>query len=69
MIAGTKAKEKDHATEKTDARGRQAGIPPRARGQCVRFGGATRGVRPLDEASKQAIREALSSYLKPYLRG
>lgn len=30
---------------------------------------ATRGARPLDEASKQAIREALSSYLKPYLRG
>lgn len=31
--------------------------------------GAARGARPLDEASKQAIREALSSYLKPYLRG
>ena len=31
--------------------------------------GAARGARPLDEASKQAIREALGSYLKPYLRG
>jgi 4-hydroxy-tetrahydrodipicolinate synthase len=29
---------------------------------------AARG-RPLDEAGKQAIREALNSYLKPYLRG
>ena len=31
--------------------------------------GAARGARPLDEASKQAIREALGSFLKPYLRG
>jgi hypothetical protein len=30
--------------------------------------GAASG-RPLDEAAKQAVREALSSYLKPYLRG
>ena len=31
--------------------------------------GAARAGRPLDEAGKQAIREALNSYLKPYLRG
>ena len=31
--------------------------------------GGGRGGRPLEEAGKQAIRDALNSYLKPYLRG
>jgi dihydrodipicolinate synthase/N-acetylneuraminate lyase len=32
-------------------------------------GGGRRGGTPLDEAGKKDIREALSTYLKPYLRG
>ncbi len=32
-------------------------------------GMTARSGRPLDEAGKQAIREALNTYLKPYLRG
>jgi dihydrodipicolinate synthase/N-acetylneuraminate lyase len=32
-------------------------------------GGGRRPAPPLDEASKREIREALSTYLKPYLRG
>jgi 4-hydroxy-tetrahydrodipicolinate synthase len=32
-------------------------------------GGGNRGAAPLDEANKREIREALNTYLKPYLKG
>jgi hypothetical protein len=32
-------------------------------------GGNNRAVAPLDETGKREIREALSTYLKPYLKG
>jgi len=32
-------------------------------------GGAARAVAPLDETGKREIREALNTYLKPYLKG
>ncbi len=34
-----------------------------------RTGGGNRAGAPLDEAGKREIREALSTYLKPYLKG
>jgi hypothetical protein len=34
-----------------------------------RGGGGNRAQAPLDEAGKKEIREALATYLKPYLRG
>ena len=38
-------------------------------GRAAAGGGAARAVAPLDETGKREIREALNTYLKPYLKG
>jgi hypothetical protein len=38
-------------------------------GRAAGGGGANRAVAPLDENGKREIREALNTYLKPYLKG
>ena len=50
---------------KEDTVTRAMSLPPGSSGG----GGSARRPAPLDEAGKREIREALSTYLKPYLRG
>jgi len=69
LIARGVFKEGTITRSMTSPGGASLGAPSSGGGGAAATGGAARRPAPLDEAGKKAIREALNTYLKPYLRG